>query len=202
MSPELVNFYADKILMLDVAAGMYGETDFLIGWHGVAKLEYGFSVYHIIESTQSFLSEHGSKSASENLLHRRYSGYVSYAHPVVLNSLSTMLSPYLLVDMQSTMKSLHFGVYWKEERFGMIGLGVKNDQYEGVKIGSLLFHLGLNLAPKQDRGWQLAYTYEVPTNQGAMYQNTTHALSLHWYLKYSPKRCISPFGQSFDRKAG
>lgn len=49
--------------------------------HGVASLEYGFSVYHIIESTQSFLSEHGSASSEENLLNRRYSGYVSYAHP-------------------------------------------------------------------------------------------------------------------------
>lgn len=200
VSPELLDFYADKILMFDVAAGIYGETDFLIGWHGVASLEYGFSVYHIIESTQSFLSEHGSKSSSENLLHRRYSGYVSYSHPVVLNNLSTTLAPYLLMDIQSTMKSFHFGLYWKEERFGMIGLGIKSDQYEGLKVGTMLFHLGLNIAPKSDRGWQLAYTYEVPTNQGTMYQNTTHALSLHWYLKYSPKRCISPFGQMLDKK--
>ena len=79
-----MSFYADKVTIFDMAAGIYGQTDFNVAWHGVASLEYGFSVYHIIESTQSFLSEHGSASSEENLLNRRYSGYVSYAHPFAL----------------------------------------------------------------------------------------------------------------------
>ena len=73
ISPELMSFYADKVTIFDMAAGIYGQTDFNVAWHGVASLEYGFSVYHIIESTQSFLSEHGSASSEENLLNRRYS---------------------------------------------------------------------------------------------------------------------------------
>ena len=81
-----MSFYADKVTIFDMAAGIYGQTDFNVAWHGVASLEYGFSVYHIIESTQSFLSEHGSASSEENLLNRRYSGYVSYAHPFALES--------------------------------------------------------------------------------------------------------------------
>ena len=90
-----------------MAAGIYGQTDFNVAWHGVASLEYGFSVYHIIESTQSFLSEHGSASSEENLLNRRYSGYVSYAHPFALgNQINTVLSPYVMVDVQSVMRNL------------------------------------------------------------------------------------------------
>lgn len=111
-----------------MAAGIYGQTDFNVAWHGVASLEYGFSVYHIIESTQSFLSEHGSASSEENLLNRRYSGYVSYAHPFALgNQINTVLSPYVMVDVQSVMRNLQFGVCWEEERFGLIGLGVRGD---------------------------------------------------------------------------
>ncbi|MFR4043919.1 MAG: type IX secretion system membrane protein PorP/SprF [Odoribacter splanchnicus] len=126
ISPELMSFYADKVTIFDMAAGIYGQTDFNVAWHGVASLEYGFSVYHIIESTQSFLSEHGSASSEENLLNRRYSGYVSYAHPFALgNQINTVLSPYVMIDVQSVMRNLQFGVCWEEERFGLIGLGVQ-----------------------------------------------------------------------------
>lgn len=129
-----------------MAAGIYGQTDFNVAWHGVASLEYGFSVYHIIESTQSFLSEHGSASSEENLLNRRYSGYVSYAHPFALgNQINTVLSPYVMVDVQSVMRNLQFGVCWEEERFGLIGLGVRGDQFEGLQVGTLLVHLGVNI---------------------------------------------------------
>ncbi len=197
ISPELVNFYADKITMFDVAAGLYGETDFNIAWHGVASLEYGFSVYHIIESTQSFLSEHGSKSSEENLLNRRYSGYLSYLHPLAFgNWINTVLAPYVMMDVQSVMRNLQLGVYWEAERFGMIGLGFKSDQYEGIKIGTLLIHLGANIARSDDMGWRVAYTFEVPTDQGTMYKNTSHSLSLHWYFKRTPKRCIQRFDHS------
>ena len=47
ISPELMSFYADKVTIFDMAAGIYGQTDFNVAWHGVASLEYGFSVYHI-----------------------------------------------------------------------------------------------------------------------------------------------------------
>ena len=197
VSPELINFYADRVNLFDVAAGFYGETDFNIAWHGVASLEYGFSVYHIIESTQSFLSEHGSKSSEENLLYRRYSGYLSYLHPLAFgNQINTVLAPYLMVDIQSVMRNLQFGVYWEEERFGMIGLGLRSDQYEGMQVGTLLLHLGVNIASNNDMGWKLGYTFEVPTHQGTMYKNTSHSLSLHWYFKRTPKRCIQRFDNS------
>lgn len=197
VSPELMAFYADKITMFDMAAGVYGQTDFNIAWHGVASLEYGFSVYHIIESTQSFLSEHGSKSSEENLLYRRYSGYLAYQHPLALgNQINTVLAPYLMVDVQSVMKNIQFGVYWEEERFGMIGLGLRSDQYEGMQVGTLLLHLGVNITGERDMGWKVGYTFEVPTHQGTMYKNTSHALSLHWYFKRVPKRCIQRFDNS------
>lgn len=179
VSPELVNFYADKVVMFDVAAGIYGQTDFNIAWHGVASLEYGFSVYHIIESTQSFLSEHGSKSSEENMLYRRYSGYLSYLHPLAMgNQINTVIAPYLMVDVQSVMRNLQFGVYWEEERFGMIGLGLRSDQYEGMQVGTFLLHVGANIAGNSDMGWKVGYTFEVPTHQGTMYKNTSHSLSL------------------------
>jgi len=197
VSPELIDFYADKVTMFDVAAGIYGQTDFNIKWHGVATLEYGFSVYHIIESTQSFLSEHGSKSAEENLLYRRYSGYVSYSHPLAFgNRINTVLAPYMMIDIQSVMRNLQFGVYWEEERFGLIGFGLRSDQYEGLQVGAYLLHLGVNIARRNDRGWQVGYTFEGPTHQGTMYKNTSHALSLHWYFKQTPKRCIQRFDHS------
>lgn len=197
VSPELMNFYSDKVTMFDMAAGVYGQTDFNISWHGVATLDYGFSVYHIIESTQSFLSEHGSKSSEENLLHRRYSGYLSYAHPLAFgNQINTVLAPYLMLDVQSVMRNLQFGVYWEEERFGMIGLGLRSDQYEGLQVGTLLLHLGVNLSANSDSGWKFGYTFEVPTHQGTMYKNTSHSLSLHWYFKVTPKRCIERFDNS------
>lgn len=197
VSPELMNFYADRITMFDVAAGIYGETNFNIAWHGVATLEYGFSVYHIIESTQSFLSEHGSKSSEENMLYRRYSGYVSYLHPFAFgNQINTVLAPYLMVDMQSVMRNVQFGLYWEEERFGMIGLGVRSDQYEGLQVGTFLLHLGVNLIQNKDTGWKFGYTFEMPTHQGTMYKNTTHSLSLHWYFRRVPNRCIQRFDNS------
>ena len=197
MSPELVDFYANRVTMFDVAAGIYGETDFNIAWHGVASLEYGFSVYHIIESTQSFLSEHGSKSSEENLLNRRFSGYLSYSHPFSIgHQLNTVLSPYLMLDVQSVMRNLQFGVYWEEERFGMFGLGLRSDQYEGLQVGTLLVHLGANLLANDDSGWKIGYTFEMPTHQGTMYKNTSHSLSLHWYFKLVPKRCVLRFENS------
>lgn len=197
ISPELVNFYADKINMFDVAAGIYGQTDFNIAWHGVASLEYGFSVYHIIESTQSFLSEHGSKSSEENLLYRRYSGYLSYLHPLAFgNQINTVLAPYVMIDVQSVMRNLQVGVYWEEQRFGMIGLGLRSDQYEGLQVGTWLLHLGVNIAKNSDMGWRVGYTFEAPTHQGTMYKNTSHSLSLHWYFKQTPKRCIQRFDNS------
>lgn len=197
VSPELINFYADKVTMFDVAAGIYGQTDFNIAWHGVASLEYGFSVYHIIESTQSFLSEHGSKSAEENLLYRRYSGYLSYLHPLSFgNRVNTVLAPYVMIDVQSVMRNLQFGVYWEEERFGLIGFGLRSDQYEGLQVGAYLIHLGVNIASRNDMGWKVGYTFEGPTHQGTMYRNTSHSLSLHWYFKRTPKRCIQRFDHS------
>lgn len=39
LSPELVNFYADKITLFDMAAGLYGQTDFPVGYRGLASLE-------------------------------------------------------------------------------------------------------------------------------------------------------------------
>ena len=197
VSPELINFYADRVTMFDVGAGIYGETDFNIAWHGVASLEYGFSVYHIIESTQSFLSEHGSKSSEENLLNRRFSGYLSYSHPFTFgNQLNTVLSPYLMLDVQSVMRNLQFGVYWEEERFGMFGLGLRSDQYEGLQVGTLLLHVGANIIANNDSGWKIGYTFEMPTHQGTMYKNTSHSLSLHWYFKMAPKRCVLRFEHS------
>ncbi len=197
LSPELVNFYADKITLFDMAAGIYGQTDFPINFRGMASLEYGFSVYHIIESTQSFLSEHGSVSSEQNLLNRRYSAYVSYSHPFALgNQINTVLTPYFMADIQSVMKNLHFGVYWEEERFGMIGLGLRSDQYEGLRIGTLLLHLGANLVRNDRTGWKIGYTFEVPTHQGTMYKNTSHSLSLHWYFKQNPRRCVGRFENS------
>ena len=199
LSPELMAFYADNITMFDVAAGIYGRTDFYIGFRGLASLEYGLSVYHIIESTQSFLSEHGSVSSEENLLNRRYSAYLAYSHPLPLgNGINTVLAPYLMVDMQSVMKNIQFGGYWEEERFGMIGLGLRSDQYEGMNIGTFLLNLGLNLRKNEDQGWKIGYTFEVPTHQGTMYKNTSHSLSLHWYFKYTPSRCIGRFDNSPD----
>ena len=197
LSPELVHFYADKVTMFDISAGIYGETDFNIAWHGVATLEYGLSVFHIIESTQSFLSEHGSTSSEENLLNRRYSGYLSYKHPLSLgNGLNTVLSPYMMVDVQSVMHNFQFGMHWEEERFGMIGFGLKSDQYEGMKIGTYLLHLGVNIARSSEKGWKIGYTFESPTSQGTMYKNTSHSLSLHWYMKRVPSRCVLRFENS------
>lgn len=197
LSPELVNFYSDNILMFDMAAGIYGQTDFALGYHGLASVEYGFSVYHIIESTQSFLSEHGSVSSEQNLLNRRYSAYLSYSHPLPLgNQINTVLTPYVMADFQSVMKNLHFGIYWEEERFGMIGLGLRSDQYEGFRVGTMLVHVGANLVRNDRTGWKIGYTCEVPTHQGTMYKNTSHSLSLHWYFKKSIRRCAGRFENS------
>lgn len=197
VSPELMNFYADNVTMFDVGAGVYGQTHFNIAWHGVSTLEYGLSVYHIIESTQSFLSEHGSKSSESNLLNRRFSGYLAYSQPFAFgNQLNTVLTPYLMMDMQSVMRNVQFGVYWEEERFGMFGLGLRSDQYEGLQVGTLLVHVGANILSNADSGWKVGYTFEMPTHQGTMYKNTSHSLSVHWYFKVSPKRCVLRFEHS------
>lgn len=197
LSPELMEIYAHKLTMFDIAAGIYGETDFALGFRGLASLEYGFSVYHLIESTQSFLSEHGSVSAEKNLLNRRYSAYLSYAHPLPLgNRINTVLSPYMMADIQSVMKNFQFGLYWEEERFGMIGLGVRSDQYEGMSIGTVCVNLGVNLRQDKERGWKVGYTFEMPAHQGTMYKNTSHSLSLHWYFKLVPQRCVMRFDNS------
>lgn len=197
VSPSLLELYADKLWMFDVAAGIYGQTDFNIAWHGVASLEYGFSVYHIIESTQSFLSAHGSKSSEENLLKRRYSGYLAYLHPLAFgNRINTVLSPYLMLDYQSTMRNVQFGLSWEEGRMGMIGMGLKADQYEGLKVGTFLVHLGVYPGGGREKGWKIAYTFETPTDQGTMYKNTSHSLSLHWYMTRNPQRCVQRFDHS------
>ena len=101
-----------------------------------------------------------------------------------------------MVDIQSVMRNLQFGLYWEEERFGLIGLGLRNDQYEGLQVGTLLLHLGVNLGGNKDMGWKIGYTFEVPTHQGTMYKNTSHSLSLHWYYKHTPKRCVVRFDNS------
>ncbi|MDL2283134.1 PorP/SprF family type IX secretion system membrane protein [Odoribacter sp. OttesenSCG-928-G04] len=199
LSPELVEFYSDNVTLFDVAAGIYGKSDFYAGKTGLSTLEYGFSIYHIIESTQSFLSRHGSVSSEENLLHRRYSAYLAYKHPFTINyNLHTILSPYFMIDMQSVMKNIHYGVYWEEERIGMIGLGVRNNQYDGFSVGTLLLSLGVNLRQSDQQGWKIGYTFEVPTTQGTMYKNTSHSLSVHWYFKVAPQRCGANF---FDKSA-
>ena len=78
VSPELINFYADRVTMFDIGAGIYGETDFNIAWHGVASLEYGFSVYHIIESTQSCFWVHGTKKTEKKFIKPREFRYMYY----------------------------------------------------------------------------------------------------------------------------
>ena len=114
-----------------MAAGIYGQTDFNVAWHGVASLEYGFSVYHIIESTQSFLSEHGSASSEENLLNRRYSGYVSYAHPFALgNQINTVLSSVrngrcAVGYAEFTIRSLLGGRTFRTDRSGGPGRSIR-----------------------------------------------------------------------------
>lgn len=199
LSPELMAFYKDNITLFDVAAGIYGQTDFNVGTHGIASVEYGFSVYHIVESTQSFLSEHGSVSSEQNLLHRRYSFYLAYSHPLALgNGINTVLSPYVMVDAQASMKNMQFGVYYEEERWGMLGIGVRSDQYSGMSIGSFLLNLGVYLPRTDTHGWKLGYTFEMPTHQGTMYKNTSHSLSLHWYMKRTPSRCVGRFDNSPD----
>lgn len=203
VSPELIEFYTDHVTLFDMAAGIYGRTDFNTGFKGVSSLEYGFSVYHIIESTQSFLSEHGSVSSEENLLYRRYSGYLSYTHPFPIGyELQTTLSPYLMMDMQSVMKNIQFGVAWEEERIGMFGLGFRSDQYKGLSIGTLLLSLGVNIMRSSEQGWKLGYTFEVPAHQGTMYKNTSHSLSLHWYYKHTPQRCVARFDNRLPAGSG
>lgn len=201
LSPELINFYADKITLFDVSAGLYGKSDFNLNYHGIASLEYGFSVYHIIESTQSFLSRHGSVSAEENLLRRRYSGYLSYTHPLAFgNRVNTTLSPYLMLESQDVMKNVQFGLCWEEERFGLLGLGLRNEQYRSFSVGTFLLHLGVNVLRQADSGLKVGYTFEVPTHKGTMYKNTTHSLSLHWYFTHTKERCVNRFDHSPNNK--
>jgi len=65
-----------------------------------------------------------------------------------------------------------------------------------LQVGTLLVHLGVNIPGGRDSGWKIGYTCEVPTHQGTMYQNTGHSLSLHWYYRIVPKRCIQRFDNS------
>ena len=51
ISPELMSFYADKVTIFDMAAGIYGQTDFNVAWHGVASGVWVFCIsYHRIHS--------------------------------------------------------------------------------------------------------------------------------------------------------
>lgn len=198
ISPELVNIYADRVLLFDFGAGLYGKSDFNYQYQGVASLEYGFSVYHIIEPTQSFLSEHGSISSTQNVIERRYSAYLSYIHPlVVFPDVNTTLAPYIMYDKQGSMQNIQFGVYWEEEKYGMLGIGGRKDQYgSGLDVSTLLVHLGVYLTRVDEGGLKIGYTCEVPSNQGTMYKNTSHSLSLHWYFRKTPARCTSRFDNS------
>lgn len=194
VSPEMLDFYADKITLFDFAIGLYGRTFISYPNHEVASLEYGFSAYHVIEPTQSFLSKHGSVSSVENLINRRYSFFTSYSHPLWLYpTLSTNIIPYLMFDKQGAMRNLQFGVNWEEERFGMIGAGLRKDNYQGMSISTLLFHAGAYVMQKGGHGLKVAYTCEIPTSQGTIYKNTSHSLSLHWYFPVNVDRC-SLFG--------
>lgn len=197
MSPQLIDVYKDKITLFDFASGLYGRTNFYLKNGTVASVDYGFSMYHIIEPSQSFVAQQGSLSAEENLINRRMSMYLSYAHPIVVSDgLNTVLSPYLMYEKQGVMANTELGVYWEQEQFGLVGISVKKDQYEGMSLSALLFHFGVNLNKGTGMGWKLCYTYEMPTNQGTVYKNTTHALSVHWFFQKNPARETERFEHS------
>lgn len=192
-----MSFYADKVTIFDMAAGIYGQTDFNVAWHGVASLEYGFSVYHIIESTQSFLSEHGSASSEENLLNRRIFGICfvctsfCFRESDQYSAFSVRNDRCAVGYAEFTIRSLLGGRTFRTDRSVGPGRSIRR-----LQVGTLLVHLGVNIPGGRDSGWKIGYTCEVPTHQGTMYQNTSHSLSLHWYYRIVPKRCIQRFDNS------
>lgn len=201
VSPELLDIYKDKITLVDFAAGLYGKTNFYVKNGAMASVEYGFSLYHIIEPSQSFVSEQGSLSSKENLINRRMSMYLSYFHPLVVgNEINTVLSPYLMYEKQGGMSNVQAGVYWEEESYGLIGAALKKDQYGGMALSAMSFTLGVNLSPEPGLAWRICYTYELPLNQGTVYKNTTHALSLHWYIQKNDNRTEDRFANSPNNK--
>lgn len=201
VSPELMDLYKDKITLIDFGAGLYGKTNFYVNNGAMASLEYGVALYHIIEPSQSFVSEQGSLSSKENMINRRMSVYLSYSHPfVVANEINTVLSPYLMVEKQGGMSNMQIGAYWEEETYGLLGAALKKDQYGGMALSAMSFTLGVNLSPEPGMGWRICYTYELPLNQGTVYKNTTHALSLHWYIQKNDNRTEDRFANSPNNK--
>lgn len=201
LSPEMVKLYSDKVNIFDFAVGLYGKTDLTLRYGSIASVEYGFSVYHVIEPSQSFMSEHGSLAAEDNLINRRMSAYLSYAHPAVLSAeFNTVVSPYLMYEKQGNMQNLQIGAYWEEERYGLVGMALKQDQYGGFSFSSLMFHLGLNVAKTPKQNFRICYTFETPTNQGTICKNTSHSLSIHWLYKRNPARETRRFDNSPNNK--
>lgn len=201
VSPQLMDIYNDKITLVDVSAGLYGRTGFHAGNGAMASVDYGFAMYHIVEPSQSFVAEQGSLTSKENLINRRMTMYLAYAHPLVMApEVNTVLSPYLMYESQGGMSNMQIGVYWEEETYGLLGLAMKNDQYKGLGLSSLLFTVGVNLSPEPGMGWRVCYTYEMPANQGTIYKNTTHALSLHWYIQKNENRGTDRFANSPNNK--
>lgn len=201
VSPELLDVYKDKITLVDFGAGLYGKTNFHVQNGALASVEYGFSLYHVIEPSQSFVSEQGSLSSKENLINRRMSMYFSYSHPIVVgNEINTVLSPYLMYEKQGPMSNVQFGAYWEEESYGLLGASFKKDQYKGLALSAVAFTFGVNLSPEPGMAWRICYTYELPMNQGTVYKNTTHALSLHWYIQKNDNRMEDRFANSPNNK--
>lgn len=201
VSPQMMEFYKDKITLFDFAAGIYGQSGFYLRNGALASLDYGLSLYHIIEPSQSFLSENGSLASRENLINRRMSMYLSYTHPVVIfTQVNTTIAPYLMYEKQGVLKNIQWGAYCEGERIGLFGLGMKKDQYSGFSLSSLLFHFGLYLDSGGRSGWKVCYTYEMPANQGTVYKNSTHSLSLHWFLRRNPARELNRFNNSPNNK--
>lgn len=201
VSPELLDIYKDKITLLDFSTGLYGKTNFHVKNGAMASVEYGLAVFHVIEPSQSFVSEQGSLSSKENLINRRMSAYLSYSHPIVIgNEINTVLSPYLMYENQGSMANVRIGAYWEEESYGLLGASFKKDQYEGLALSAVAFTLGVNLSPEPGTGWRICYTYELPMNQGTVYKNTTHALSLHWYIQQNDNRTEDRFANSPNNK--
>lgn len=201
VSPQMLDLYKDKITLVDFAAGLYGRSSFYLKNGSLASVDYGLSVYHIIEPSQSFFSDQGSLNSEENLINRRMSMYLSYTHPLVIGTeVNTTLSPFLMYEKQGPMSNMQAGAYWEEEYYGLFGISFKNDQYKGMGLNSMLFHVGVNLSPETGMGWKVCYTYEMPINQGSVYKNTTHSLSVHWFLQKNPSRGTDRFANSPNNK--
>lgn len=201
LSPGLIDIYNDKITLIDFAVGLYGRSSFYLKNGSLAGVDYGFSMYHVIEPSQSFVSEHGSLSAKENLVNRRLAFYFSYAHPLVIGAeVNTVLSPFLMYEKQGGLSNMQLGAYWEEETYGLVGMSFKKGNYTGLGLSSMLFHVGVNLSPETGLGWRIAYSYEMPVNQGTIYKNTTHAISLHWFLQKNDNRVTDRFANSPNNK--